>query len=61
MDAQRRIRASAPHARELECEAELAGVRALARRNGCTHQLALARRVRELPRVLEMLAEEFCA
>ena len=53
--------ACAPHARALDCEAELASIHELARRNGCTHQLAVARRVWELPRVLESLADEFCA
>jgi carboxylate-amine ligase len=55
------LAACAPHARELGCEAELGLVGGLSRRNGCTHQLAIARRVDDLPRVLEALADEFCA
>ena len=47
--------------RELGCEAELALVGELSRRKRVTHQLAIARRVGELPRVLETLADEFCA
>jgi carboxylate-amine ligase len=53
--------ACAPHARELGCEAELGLVRDLSRRNGCSHQLAVARRDGDLPRVVENLAYEFCA
>jgi len=48
-----------PHARDLGCGRELELVRNLGRRNGCMHQLAAARRVGELPRVLETLADEF--
>ena len=47
--------ACAPHARELGCEAELALVGELSRRNGCTHQLAIARRAGDCRRVLETL------
>ncbi len=54
------LAACTPHARELGCEAELGRVRDLSRRNGCTHQLALARRRGGPARVLEALAEEFC-
>jgi glutamate---cysteine ligase / carboxylate-amine ligase len=55
------LAACAPHARELGCEGELARVHELSRRNGSTHQLAVARRVGDLPRVLEVLSEDFCA
>jgi carboxylate-amine ligase len=55
------LAACGAHARELGCEAELGLVTQLSRRNGCTHQLAIARRAGELPRVLEALADEFCA
>jgi len=48
-----------PHAHDLGCARELELVRALSRRNGCTHQLAAARGAGELPRILEILADEF--
>jgi glutamate---cysteine ligase / carboxylate-amine ligase len=54
------LAACRPHAHELECDGELALVEQLSRRNGCTHQLAIERRA-GLPRVLETLADEFCA
>jgi glutamate---cysteine ligase / carboxylate-amine ligase len=47
------------HARALGCSDELASVRDLCRRNGCTNQLAVARRVRDLPKLVEALADEF--
>jgi carboxylate-amine ligase len=55
------IVACIPHAQALGCQAELATIHELARRNGCTHQLAAQRRLTELPRVLEGLADEFCS
>jgi carboxylate-amine ligase len=53
------VDACAHHARELGCSDELASVRDLCRRNGCTNQLAVARRVRELPKLVEALADDF--
>ncbi len=47
------------HARALGCSEELASVRDLCMRNGCTNQLAVARRVRELPKLVEALADDF--
>jgi glutamate---cysteine ligase / carboxylate-amine ligase len=49
----------ADHARALDCSEELASVRDLCRRNGCTNQLAVARRVRDLPKLVEALADDF--
>jgi glutamate---cysteine ligase / carboxylate-amine ligase len=51
----------AQHADALGCREELASVYELGRRNGCIHQLAVARRVGDLPHLLEALADEFCA
>jgi carboxylate-amine ligase len=53
------VDACAHHARALGCESELASVKQLCRRNGCTNQLAIARRVRDLPKLVEVLADEF--
>jgi glutamate---cysteine ligase / carboxylate-amine ligase len=48
-----------PHAQELGCEAELEGVRDLARSNGATKQLSTSRRVRTLPSLVATLADDF--
>ena len=56
--AGRRLCASRPRAR---LQSELASVKDLCRRNGCTNQLAIARRVRDLPKLVEVLADEFAA
>jgi glutamate---cysteine ligase / carboxylate-amine ligase len=54
------VDACIPHAEVLGCTEELQTVNDLCRRNGCTNQLAIARRVRELPQLVEVLTEEFC-
>jgi carboxylate-amine ligase len=53
------VHACMPHAAALGCERELRSVNDLCRRNGCTNQLAIARRVRDLPKLVEVLADEF--
>ena len=53
------VEACLPHATALGCERELRDVNDLCRRNGCTNQLAIARRVRELPQLVEVLTDEF--
>jgi carboxylate-amine ligase len=53
------VRACLPHARALGCVEELKSVNDLCRRNGCTNQLAISRRVWELPKLVEALSEEF--
>jgi carboxylate-amine ligase len=55
------IVACTPHAQALGCQAELASIHELARRNGCAHQLAAKRRLTDLPSVLESLAGDFCS
>ena len=53
------LRACAPHARELGCEDELAGIEPLVREPGAGHQLAVARRPARLPGLVASLAGEF--
>lgn len=53
------VKACLPHARALGCVQELESVNDLCRRNGCTNQLAISRRVRKLPKLVEALSEEF--
>ena len=53
------VEACLPHATALGCERELRDVNDLCRRNGCTNQLAIARRVRDLPQLVEVLTDEF--
>jgi carboxylate-amine ligase len=53
------VRACLPHARALGCVQELKSVNDLCRRNGCTNQLAISRRVRDLPKLVEALSDEF--
>ena len=53
------LEACATHARDLGCEAELAGVRDMVREPGAEHQLALARRADRLPGLVADLAREF--
>jgi carboxylate-amine ligase len=48
-----------PHAAALGCESELDRVRELSRRNGSINQLAVERRVGDLPHLIESLADEF--
>jgi glutamate---cysteine ligase / carboxylate-amine ligase len=51
----------APHARELDCEAELEGVRALGARTGAQRQIEQARALGSLPRLVGLLAADFLA
>jgi glutamate---cysteine ligase / carboxylate-amine ligase len=53
------VGACLPHARALGCVQELKSVNDLCRRNGSTNQLAISRRVRELPKLVEALSDEF--
>jgi len=54
------LEACAPHAQEIGCERELAGVRGLARVGGGAAQRALARELDgDLPRLVEALANAF--
>ncbi len=53
------VEACLPHASALGCERELRSVNDLCRRNGCTNQLAVNRRVRELPQLVESLTSDF--
>ena len=53
------LEACAPHARELDCEAQLEPVRALAERTGARRQLELARDEGRLPGLVEALADRF--
>jgi carboxylate-amine ligase len=53
------VSACLPHARALGCVQELESVNDLCRRNGCANQLAISRRVRELPKLVEALSDEF--
>jgi carboxylate-amine ligase len=53
------IRRCEPHAAALGCESELDRVRELSRRNGSINQLAVERRVGDLPHLIESLADEF--
>jgi carboxylate-amine ligase len=52
--------ACAPHAADLGCEAELAGIEDLAERGGAERQVARARADERLPGLVEALAEDFC-
>ena len=53
------LRSCAPHAERLDCEAELASVRALAERPGARRQRALAARPEGLPGVLRAMHGDF--
>jgi glutamate---cysteine ligase / carboxylate-amine ligase len=50
-----------PHAEALHCTDELAQIRELSRRNGCSDQLAHWRRRPEFPALTEAIADSFCA
>jgi carboxylate-amine ligase len=52
--------ACAPHAADLGCEAELAGIEDLAERGGAERQVARARADERLPGLVEALAADFC-
>jgi glutamate---cysteine ligase / carboxylate-amine ligase len=53
------LQACAPHARALDCEAELAGVRTLADRTGAGRQLSLAAEADRLDQLVATLAAMF--
>jgi carboxylate-amine ligase len=59
--AQALVEACRPYARELSCEAELAGVAELVRRPADLHQIELASRPEGLPGVVAELARGFLA
>ncbi|MDX6604937.1 MAG: glutamate---cysteine ligase / carboxylate-amine ligase [Solirubrobacterales bacterium] len=50
-----------PHARELDCEPEMAGVLALGARTGAQRQIEQARALGSLPRLVGLLAADFLA
>jgi carboxylate-amine ligase len=54
------LEACAPHAADLGCEAELAGIEELAERGGAERQVARARTGGRLPGLVEALAGDFC-
>jgi glutamate---cysteine ligase / carboxylate-amine ligase len=55
----RLLEACAPHAEELDCEAQLVAVAAMGEQTGAQRQLALARDEGRLPGLIEALADSF--
>lgn len=51
----------APHARELDCEPEMAGILGLGARTGAQRQIEQARALGSLPRLVGLLAADFLA